>query len=399
MPDQNGNAPLPADARSVAPVELSEVIEQLVLAGLRQMTLTDQLQRQLAFSRAIAASLTEGVCTVDPTGHITFINAAAERLLGWLDAEVRGREAGTILLDPDPVSEPESFPPLAVLRSGVPYRTDHARFLRKDGTAFPVAYSAAPMSVDDRVMGVVVAFDDVTEVQRLHHMQEEYVALVSHDLRTPLATMIGYADLLLKQLQEAALERAARSAQAIAASGATMERMIQDVLHHSQLQANHADLRLEPVDLVQLVMQSLDQSLLPAERARIEVETVVSLSIIADALGMQRVIVNLVTNACKYSAPSSPVVVRVFRSDRDALISVADQGVGVDADDLPHLFEKHYRARSAETTQGAGLRLFASRQIVEAYGGRIWVESSIGGGSTFTVAIPATALSLSATEP
>ncbi len=166
IPDRDVTTPLPADARSVAPVELREVIEQLVLAGLRQLALTDQLQRQLAFNQAIAASLPEGVCTVDPAGHITFINAAAERLLRWLDADVQGREAGAVLLDPHPASEAESFPPLAVLRSGVPYRTDHARFLRKDGTTFPVAYSAAPMIVDGRVVGVVVAFDDVTEVQR-----------------------------------------------------------------------------------------------------------------------------------------------------------------------------------------------------------------------------------------
>ncbi len=82
MPDQNGSAPLPPDAQSVAPVALSEVIEQLVLAGLRQLALTDQLQRQLAFNHAIAASLPDGVCTVDPVGHITFINAAAEGVVG-----------------------------------------------------------------------------------------------------------------------------------------------------------------------------------------------------------------------------------------------------------------------------------------------------------------------------
>ena len=81
---------------------------------------------------------------------------------------------------------------------------------------------------------------------------------------------------------------------------------------------------------------------------------------------MERVIVNLVTNACKYSAPASPVVVRVFRSDRNALISVTDQGVGVDTDDLPHLFDKHYRAKTAGTTKGSGLGLCGTRQIVEA---------------------------------
>ena len=94
IPDHDVTTPLPTDTRSVAPVELSEVIEQLVLAGLRQLALTEQLQRQLAFNHAIAASLPDGVCTVDPVGHITFINAAAERLLSWLDADVRGAGGG-----------------------------------------------------------------------------------------------------------------------------------------------------------------------------------------------------------------------------------------------------------------------------------------------------------------
>jgi PAS domain S-box-containing protein len=398
MPDHDGTDPLPMDAQSVAPVAQWEITEQLVLAGLRQLALTDQLQRQLALSRAIATSLTEGICTVDPSGHITFLNTAAERLLGWLDADVRGREAGTVLLEPIAGSAPEAFPPLAVLRSGLPYHTDYARFLRKDGTSLPVAYSAALMVVDDQIVGVVVAFNDVTEMQRLHHMQEEYLELVSHDLRTPLTAMIGYAQLLLKQLQEAALERAMRSAEAIATSGAMMERMIQDVLEHSRLQRDHVEVRLAQLDLVQLVARSLDQNLLPADRARIEVETVASLPVIADAIGMERVILNLVTNACKYSGPSSPVQVRVFSSDRDALIAVTDHGVGIDADELPHVFEKHYRARTARTTQGAGLGLFASRLIVEAHSGRIWAHSAVGHGSTFTVSIPATALPASANE-
>jgi signal transduction histidine kinase len=230
-------------------------------------------------------------------------------------------------------------------------------------------------------------------------MQDDYLAHLSHDLRTPLATVLGYAELLLRQLEEAALERARRSAEAIVTSGATMARMLQDVLDGHQLQAGHAELQLAPLDLVQLVIRGIDHNLLPAERTRIEVQAVELLPIVADAIRMERVIVNLLTNACKYSAPADPVVVRVSRMGRNAVISVTDQGVGVDADDLAHLFEKHYRAKTAGMTQGVGLGLFGSRLIVEAHGGRIWAQSAVDAGSTFLVSLPAGEPPPSANEP
>lgn len=392
MPDYDVNT------LSAEPVELREVTEQLLLAGLREHALSDQLQRQLAYSSAIAGSLAEGVCTLDRAGRISFINVAAEHLLGWSDAEVRGRDIAAILQTSDAASDLDAFPAVDVLRSGVTYRTSHALFLRKDGTTFPVAYSAAPMVVAEQVVGVVVAFDDLTEVQRLQHMQEEYLALMSHDLRTPLTAMIGYSQLLLGQLKEATLERAARSAQAIVKSGAAMERIIQNALDRSRQQADHAALQLARLDLVELVTYSIEQNMLPLDRARIEVETVASLPIIADAIRIERVVVNLLSNACKYSAPTSPVVVRIFTMGTDALISVSDQGIGVDADELPHLFEKHYRARTAGTIEGSGLGLYGSRLIVEAHGGRVWAQSTVGVGSTFIASIPLTEPSPSANE-
>ncbi|HZG69071.1 MAG TPA: PAS domain-containing sensor histidine kinase [Herpetosiphonaceae bacterium] len=399
MPDHDVNIPTPVEARSMAPVEQWEVNEQLLLTGLRQMALTDQLERQLAFSSAIAVSLPEGVCALDQGDRITFINAAAERMLGWREAEVRGLAADAVLHGPDAESEREPFPSLDVSRSGMTSRNDHTLFRRKDGTTFPVAYSAAPIVVDEQVVGTVVAFDDQTEVQRLHQMQEDYLALLSHDLRTPLAAVIGHAQLLLRQLEQAALERARRSAEAIVTSSATMTRMLQDVLDGHQLQAGHGELQLAPIDLTELVTLSIDENMLPAERERIKVEAVELIPIVADAIRLERVIVNLLTNACKYSAPTDPVMVRVFRIGRDAMISVTDQGVGVDADDLAHLFDKHYRAKTAGTTQGLGLGLFGSRLIVEAHGGRIWAQSAVAAGSTFLVSLPAGEPSPSANEP
>lgn len=389
MRDHNPDQMLAAEAQLVVPVELWEVNEQLLLAGLREHALATELERQLAFTSAIAGSLAEGVCAVDRAGQITFANAAAERLLGWREAELLGRAADTVLQSPVAASSNEPFPIVDVLHSGATYHNDHAIFIRKDGTVFPVVYSVAPIVAAEQIVGTVVAFDDVTEVQRLQQMQEEYLALLSHDLRTPLTAMLGYTQLLLRQLDENALERARRSANAIVRSGASMERLLQDVLDRSRLRVGRAELHLAAIDLAQLVTRAIDQNLLPGERARIKVEAVGSLAVVADPTRMERVIVNLLTNACKYSAPTDPVVVQLFRMGNDAVISVTDQGVGIDADDLPSVFEKHFRATTAGTIEGIGLGLYGSRLIVEAHGGRIWAQSTVGTGSTFVVSIPA----------
>jgi PAS domain S-box-containing protein len=388
MPDHDMNVPLPADARSGAPVELREVTEQLLLTSLREHALAEQLEHRLAISRAIAARLTEGLCAIDQHGRVTFLNAAAEQMLGWLDAEARGLEAELILQELDAASKRKRVLPLNVGDSGATSRTDRAVLLHKDGTTFPVAYAVATIVVNEHVVGTVVTFDNLAEVERLKELQDEYLALMSHDLRTPLTTMIGYAQLLLRQLSIAALERATHSAEAIVASGATMERILKDIMERSQMQAGLATLRLAPLDLVQVVAQSIDQNMLPEDTARITIQAVSPLPIIADAIQVERVIVNVLTNACKYSAATAPVVVQVMRIHDNAVISVTDQGVGIDVDDLPHLFEKYYRAKTAGTTQGVGLGLFGSQLIIQAHGGCIEVESAKGQGSTFRVVLP-----------
>lgn len=388
MPEHDMTVPLQADGRSVSPVELWEVTEQLLLSGLREHAFAKQLEHRLAFSTAIAARLTEGACAIDLDGRVTFLNPAAERMLGWLDTEARGREANFILQGLDVAGDQKRVLALDVPEPGMTAHNDHAVLLHKDGTSFPVAYAVAPIVVG-QVVGTVVTFDTLTEVQRLKELQDEYIALMSHDLRTPLTTMIGYAELLLSQLNQAALERAARSAEAIVASGAMMERMLKAMLEHSQREAGHVELHVAPIDLVELVTHVVDQYVHPTERTRIAVEAVARLPVVVDRLRLERVILNLLTNACKYSAPTSPIVVRVLRLVDDAVVSVTDEGVGIDAEDLSYVFEKHYRARTAGTTAGFGLGLFGSRLIAEAHGGRIWAESAVGVGSTFTVSIPA----------
>jgi PAS domain S-box-containing protein len=374
-----------------AVVDARAINEQLLLAGLREQTLVEQLQRQLAFTAAISGSLGEGVYALDCAGRITYVNRAAERILGWAAAELIGSASDTTLHWWSTRGAPtmaEGSPLRGVLGGGTAYWDEDAVWARRDGTTFPVALSVAPIVTSGQVVGAVVAFRDMTDVRRLQQAQDEYIALISHDLRAPLTVMLGRSELLRRELMQGGLVQGAAAVQIVIDSGERMDRLIEDLVERSLLQAGAPTLRLAPVDLVQLCARIVAQDAAEDTRVRVASHAGAHLVVSGDAARIERVLVNLLTNARKFSAPGSLVAVRVERVGDDAVVSVADQGRGVDPEDLPHLFEKHYRARTAGRVAGTGLGLYISRLLVEAHGGRLWAESAVGVGSTFRFSLP-----------
>jgi signal transduction histidine kinase len=142
------------------------------------------------------------------------------------------------------------------------------------------------------------------------------------------------------------------------------------------------------IDLVTLVRHILGQTIAPDDHAQFTLDAVPTLPVVVEVAQMERVIVNLLTNALKFSPRNTPIVVHVYQTATDAIIAVTDQGIGIAAEDLTHLFEKHYRAQTIEQIAGHGLGLYSSRLIVEAHGGRLTAASTVGVGSTFTIALP-----------
>ncbi|MEI7768951.1 MAG: ATP-binding protein [Chloroflexales bacterium] len=389
-----GSAPAESSVSAAlhrAMADIRMVNEQLLMAGLREQELAEQLRRQLAFSNAVAKSLGEGVYALDRAGRFTFVNPAAEQLLGWAEAELLGVEAREVIAMRSASGAriiPEDLPLHALLGTGGTYRDDEAMLTRRDGTIFPAAYSAAQIITDGQVVGAVVAFRDMTEVRRLQRSQEEYLALISHDLRAPLTTMMAGSQLLMRSLAKQGQEREAHRAQIVFESCQRMNHMIEGLLDRSRLEAGQGAMRQNPLDLVDLVTHIIEQICMPADRKRIRLEGLTELLVIVDAAQIERVIMNLVTNALKFSGPESTVIIRVDTDDHRALFSVRDQGGGISPQDLPHVFEKHYRARTHRDVDGVGLGLYISRLIIEAHGGQLWAESMVGAGSVFTFALP-----------
>jgi len=409
----DGHAVRPPSSPIVA--ELREVNEHLLLAGLREQELAEQLGRQLSFTTAITEALGEGICALDRECRVTFANPAAAHLLELTEAELLGRDLHDAVHDHDTTSCQlrDAF------RAGTIHRYDDL-FLRRDGTAYPVEYSVTPIITDGRADGTVVAFRDITMRKRLEETQamllaheqtarsaaeislkvrSDVLATVSHDLRQPLTVIKGTVQILSRQianLEIAERERLLDRLERIDSSTTSMTGIINELLDVAQL-ATGQRLALDPrpTDLVALVGQIVMNHDRLTNHSMVFDTKEESLVGSWDASRLERVIVNLLSNAKKYSPDDRNITLRLARDSGAtdwAIIEIKDEGIGIPADDLPHIFDGFYRASNATgTSSGTGLGLPGARAIIEQHGGRLELVSAEGMGTSVTVHLPVVA--------
>ncbi len=207
--------------------------------------------------------------------------------------------------------------------------------------------------------------------------------MASHELRHPVTAIKGYAQLMRRRGAYSE-----RGVETIFAQAERLERLIDDLMMAAQIEARRLDLHMVETDLV-VEARTAVQQMLSTERP-IQFESVDdSVPVLVDRQRLGQVLTNLLSNAAKYSPAGSEIWVRVTRDSGEGSVEVVDRGVGLPPDALPHLFTRFYRvAATSGGAKGLGLGLYISRQLVEAHGGRISVESELGVGSTFTVRLP-----------
>ncbi|MFP2931931.1 ATP-binding protein [Pyxidicoccus sp. 3LG] len=286
----------------------------------------------------------------------------------------------------------EELPSTRAARTGQVVGPEELRIDYPDGGTLPVLVTAAPvLDAAGKAHGVVITAQDLTTRRELDRLREEYVSLISHDLRSPLQTINLRASLLRRGLHERQLSREEGMTDAILRNVDWMSAMIEELLEGSRLESQRDTLRREPKDLVRFLEEVLERDLPPdlRERFRLEVAGPVP-PVWLDPPRLERVLTNLLGNAAKYSPEAQPVVVRARMQEAHVVVSVSDQGQGLAPEDVAHIFDKYYRTRqgSAADTKGLGLGLYISRLIVEAHDGRIWVESQPGRGATFCFSLP-----------
>jgi len=242
----------------------------------------------------------------------------------------------------------------------------------------------------------VVVFRDVTELRLLEQQRDEYLGLVSHDLRNPLSCISMCLSMLRQTFQKNAVadalpitlllkyaERAERNVQ-------RMNFMLEELTEATSLESRGVELPYLACDLRELianVVDSLDDT--RARRVRIDTDAAPSYGLLGDASRLERVVVNLLTNALKYSAPGCPVDLRLARRGSNVELDVADRGIGLTPESVRMIFAKYYRAPGGRSqASGLGLGLYITQRIVEAHGGRIEVTSELEKGSTFRLILP-----------
>ena len=346
---------------------------------------------------AIIASVPQGLIfhSTEGEGRILRLNKAAEDLLAIAADEYglsegerwRRRGAQTAQGRPFPLGQ---IPALRALR-GETVQGVVALLHPSPERAVWVSTGAAPIrDGEGKVVGAVATYTDITAQHVLQQQREEFVRSISHDLRQPITVVHGQTELLLRALEKEGVDgRKRRSLEAIRTSAGRMRAMIDDLAESARLEAGAVELQREPIDPYLLLSDIARRAAGPDDVARLQVEAPEEVPpVLADFGYIERAIVNLIGNALQYSHPGTPIVMRARRQGGEAVISVSDQGPGIPDEDRAYLFQRYYRARAGGKREGLGLGLYIARLVVEAHGGRIWVESEAGKGSTFFFTLP-----------
>jgi len=345
---------------------------------------------------AVFTHMAEPVLVFDVAGRLVLMNRAAEELL--TPKNVRLGDTVADVLTKAGLTDARG-------RRLTPEETGIFRALRGEridnleedlplpaGPTRHLLVSAAPLGAPGRVEGAVVVWRDITYIKELERMRAEFLSMVSHELRSPLTSILGYAQLMQRELAKGGLpaDLGARL-QTIVDQSKRVNRLVADLLDASRAEAGRLALKTSEIDLGEIIRRTVADvsALAPDHRFRVEIPPDVP-RVRADPDRLEQVLRNLLGNAVKFSPPDTLVTAGLRVEPQRVVVWISDQGRGIAKEDIETLFIPFHRVHEAggREVKGIGLGLFISRSIVEAHGGDMWVESELGKGSTFYFSLP-----------
>lgn len=367
---------------------------------LRNAMLYREVLRERQRLQAIFDHASDGVAIIGPDHRILAFNPAMEALTGWRASDAVLASCHHVYQNHDDkgVSLCDSACPMASLYN----RSQTAPYVEtimttRDGQQRDVAisYSAiAPPDSDDPAAGQVVAIvRDISRSKDVEREKSQFVSTVSHELRTPLASIKASVGVLLASMPDETPEPIMRLLRNIDRSTIRLESMVIDLLDLARLQSGRVRLSLRQVDLGEVAAEAIS-TIRPLCDSKLQTIALVapkrSLLVQGDRQRLSQILLNLLSNANKYTGDGGEITIRLSRRGPDALVAVEDNGVGIAPEEHERIFERFYRPDNVSTQAnvGTGLGLPIAKALVELHGGRIWLRSETGRGSCFFFSIP-----------
>ncbi|MHB1351374.1 MAG: PAS domain-containing sensor histidine kinase [Desulfobulbaceae bacterium] len=344
---------------------------------------------QITVHDIVKSNLPLGFSVVDREGVIVDFNEAAEKITRYAKGEVLGKSHYEILHG----SADSALCPLmgqAISQKKVAVETESA-ITRKNGQTITLSVTTFPLiDHDGTFLGGVELFRDVTAVRKMERERKNILSMFAHDMKNPVLTSGGLIARMLAGKTGELSPKQGEYLTLIRDNLRRVEGLIVDFLDFSRIEAGECKLVIEYFDLAGRIQKIVDSVKVDAETRNIEIRYVSPaqgpVMIHADPMMLDRVIANLVGNALKYTEAKGSVTIELFDREKNVLVHVADTGIGIAQEHLPHIFDAFFRVSRDAT--GSGLGLAITKTIIEAHGGRIWVNSSENAGTSFRFTLP-----------
>ena len=350
-----------------------------------------------AKEKASLESIGDGVIATDSGGKIILMNKAAQMMLGWHPEDMVGRSFYDVVPIEDEKGNviPKEKRPISLALAGTTTTTTTTgptyNYVRKDKTKFPTAIKVTPIVIDNKVIGAIEVFRDITKEKEIDHAKSDFISVASHQLKTPMTSIQWVIERFLKT--EKPTQKGKEYLDDIHMAVTNLSSLVDLLLNVSRIEAGKIGSTPKPLELVGFLKMYLKEQepLVAKKQLRVIFDQhPPTFNIITDHITLRNIVHALVSNALEYTPEGGEIEITIAKKNNTFLLTIRDTGIGIPKEEQGRCFEKFFRGTNAKPvkTDGTGLGLYIAAQAVKLLQGKIWMESVAGKGSTFSVELP-----------